>query len=51
MKSYLMMMGREGGAAGEYYTPRPLVRLMVKIVNPKIGETVFDPHYVVHADS
>ena len=39
----LMMMGREGGAAGEYYTPRPLVRLMIKIVNPKIGETVFDP--------
>jgi len=39
----LMMMGREGGAAGEYYTPRPLVKLMVKIVDPKIGETVFDP--------
>ncbi|RLF03383.1 MAG: N-6 DNA methylase [Thermoprotei archaeon] len=39
----LMMMGREGGAAGEYYTPRPIVRLMVKIVNPRIGETVFDP--------
>ncbi|MEM2688114.1 MAG: N-6 DNA methylase [Thermoproteota archaeon] len=39
----LMMMGREGGAAGEYYTPRPIVRLMVKIVNPKVGETVFDP--------
>ncbi len=39
----LMMMGKEGGAAGEYYTPRPIVRLMVKIVNPKIGETVFDP--------
>jgi len=39
----LMLMGREGGAAGEYYTPRPIVRLMVKIVDPKIGETVFDP--------
>jgi type I restriction enzyme M protein len=39
----LMMMGREGGAAGEYYTPRPIVRLMVKIVNPEIGKTVFDP--------
>ena len=39
----LMMMGREGGAAGEYYTPRPIVRLIVKIVNPKIGNTVFDP--------
>lgn len=38
----LMMMGKEGGAAGEYYTPRPIVRLMVKIVNPKIGETIFD---------
>lgn len=39
----LMLMGKEGGAAGEYYTPRPIVRLMVKIVDPKIGETVFDP--------
>jgi type I restriction enzyme M protein len=39
----LMMMGKEGGAAGEYYTPRPIVRLMVNIVNPQIGETVFDP--------
>ena len=39
----LMMMGREGGAAGEYYTPRPLVKLMVRIVNPKMGEVVFDP--------
>lgn len=39
----LMLMGKEGGAAGEYYTPRPIVRLMVKMVDPKIGETVFDP--------
>jgi len=39
----LMMMGREGGAAGEYYTPRPIVRFMVKVIDPKIGETVFDP--------
>jgi len=39
----LMMMGREGGAAGEYYTPRPIVRLMVKIVNPRIGNSVYDP--------
>lgn len=39
----LMMMGREGGAAGEYYTPRPIVRLMTKIVNPGVGKTVFDP--------
>lgn len=39
----LMLMGREGGAAGEYYTPRPIVRFMVKVVDPKIGEKIFDP--------
>ena len=39
----LMLMGREGGAAGEYYTPRPIVRFMVKVVDPEIGETIFDP--------
>ncbi|ASJ16542.1 hypothetical protein A3L04_05365 [Thermococcus chitonophagus] len=39
----LMMMGREGGAAGEYYTPRPVVRFMVKVIDPKPNETIFDP--------
>ncbi len=39
----LLRLGREGGIAGEFYTPRPIIRLMVKIVEPKIGETVFDP--------
>jgi type I restriction enzyme M protein len=39
----LMMMGREGGAAGEYYTPRPVVRLMVKILQPRVGQTIYDP--------
>jgi len=39
----LLRMGKEGGVAGEFYTPRPIVRLMVKIVNPKIGETILDP--------
>lgn len=39
----LLRLGREGGVAGEFYTPRPIVRLMTKIVNPDIGETVLDP--------
>lgn len=39
----LLRLGKEGGVAGEFYTPRPIVRLMVKIVDPKIGERVFDP--------
>jgi len=29
--------------AGEFYTPRAVVRLMVKILDPKEGETVYDP--------
>ncbi|WP_312563186.1 N-6 DNA methylase, partial [Anaerospora sp.] len=29
--------------AGEFYTPRSVVKLMVKILDPKPGETVYDP--------
>ena len=29
--------------AGEFYTPRSVVKLMVKVLNPKPGETVYDP--------
>ena len=29
--------------AGEYYTPRAVVRLLVNILDPKEGETVYDP--------
>lgn len=29
--------------AGEYYTPRSVVKLMVDILDPKEGETVYDP--------
>lgn len=39
----LQAMGSEGGWSGEFYTPRPIIRLMVKIVDPKLGETIFDP--------
>lgn len=36
-------MGNAGRNGGEYYTPRPLIRAIVKVVNPRIGETVYDP--------
>ncbi|MEO0147854.1 MAG: N-6 DNA methylase [candidate division WOR-3 bacterium] len=36
-------IGEMGKYAGEYYTPRPIIRLMVKIVNPKLGERILDP--------
>ena len=29
--------------AGEFYTPRSVVRLMVDILDPKEGETIYDP--------
>lgn len=31
------------GDSGEFYTPRPVVRFMVDVVDPKLGETVLDP--------
>jgi len=35
-------MGNAGRNGGEYYTPRPLIRAIVQVVKPKIGETVYD---------
>jgi type I restriction enzyme M protein len=35
-------MGNAGRNGGEYYTPRPLIRAMVKVVDPKIGERIYD---------
>ena len=35
-------MGNAGRNGGEYYTPRPLIKTIVKVVKPKIGETVYD---------
>lgn len=36
-------MGNAGRNGGEYYTPRPLIRTIVQVVNPRIGESVYDP--------
>ena len=35
-------MGNAGRNGGEYYTPRPLIRAMVKVVDPRLGERVYD---------
>jgi type I restriction enzyme M protein len=35
-------MGNAGRNGGEYYTPRPLIRAMIKVLNPKIGERIYD---------
>jgi type I restriction enzyme M protein len=35
-------MGNAGRNGGEYYTPRPLIRAMVQVVQPKIGQRIYD---------
>ncbi len=35
-------MGNAGRNGGEYYTPRPLIKTIVKVVAPKIGNTIYD---------
>ncbi len=35
-------MGNAGRNGGEYYTPRPLIRAMMRVVNPQIGERIYD---------
>src|SRR6476661_4305481 len=35
-------MGNAGRNGGEYYTPRPLIRAMVQVVAPKLGESIYD---------
>ncbi|MCF8231008.1 MAG: type I restriction-modification system subunit M [Bacteroidales bacterium] len=35
-------MGNAGRNGGQYYTPRPLIRAMVEVTQPQIGETVYD---------
>jgi type I restriction enzyme M protein len=42
-ESMLREMRDAAGDSGEFYTPRAVVRLMVDVVDPKIGETVLDP--------
>ena len=35
-------MGNAGRNGGEYYTPRPLIRAIIEVVQPKLGETIYD---------
>ena len=35
-------MGNAGRNGGEYYTPRPLIKSIIKVIDPKVGETVYD---------
>jgi len=39
----LREMRDAAGDSGEFYTPRPVVRFMVQVTDPRLGETVLDP--------
>jgi type I restriction enzyme M protein len=42
-ESMLREMRDAAGDSGEFYTPRPVVRFIVRQVNPRLGEKVLDP--------
>ena len=42
-ESMLREMRDAAGDSGEFYTPRPVVRFMVEVTDPRLGETVLDP--------
>jgi type I restriction enzyme M protein len=41
-ESKIKNMGNAGRNGGEYYTPRPLIKTIVKVVAPKIGDKIYD---------
>jgi len=42
-ESMLKEMRDAAGDSGEFYTPRPVIRFMVEVTDPRLGETVLDP--------
>ncbi|HEX9223369.1 MAG TPA: class I SAM-dependent DNA methyltransferase [Candidatus Acidoferrales bacterium] len=42
-ESMLKEMRDAAGDSGEFYTPRPVIRFMVKATDPRLGETILDP--------
>lgn len=42
-ETMLREMRDAAGDSGEFYTPRPVVRLMVEVTHPQLGEAILDP--------
>ncbi|MGB8510130.1 MAG: N-6 DNA methylase, partial [Pyrinomonadaceae bacterium] len=39
----LLKMGEKGNDGGQFFTPREVIRAMIRVVDPHIGQTVYDP--------
>jgi len=42
-ESMLKEMRDAAGDSGEFYTPRPVINFIVNVIDPKLGEKVYDP--------
>lgn len=42
-ENLLLKMGEKNNDGGQFFTPRDVIRTVVSVVDPQIGETVFDP--------
>jgi type I restriction enzyme M protein len=42
-ESMLREMRDAAGDSGEFYTPRPVIKFIVSVMNPRLGETILDP--------
>lgn len=42
-EGHIQQMGNAGRNGGEYYTPRSLITAMITVLDPKVGETIYDP--------
>jgi len=41
-ENLLKGMGNDGGNSGEFYTPRAVIKAMVEVVEPQVGQKIFD---------
>lgn len=39
----LLRLGESNNDGGQFFTPREVIRAMVQVINPRIGETIYDP--------
>jgi type I restriction enzyme M protein len=39
----LLRLGESNNDGGQFFTPREVIRAIVRVINPQIGETIYDP--------
>ena len=39
----LLKMGEKGNDGGQFFTPRQIIKVMVRVIDPQVGESLYDP--------